>query len=134
MCKGIAARNSSARLLGGSTMHYMSGLFRGHSLSLRKPNSKALQACEARWVPIACMVWDESCQTPPDLVGTTDMRACWGRQKAYRLNPNTFENTPFGNMLLKFASGDFLQLNPVIIFRWYWVESSAGPRANIRGL
>ena len=126
--KGIAAQNSAARLITGSTFHYMAALTRGQDMGLQKPTRARRDALRRRWLYVALAFLDEISLTPPSLLAVLDDSAHWGREAfttgsvrggggsvpardevAQSLLPETL-----GNVLCQIIAGDFLQLNPVL--------------------
>ena len=49
MSRGVAAQNSAARLIGGSTFHHMAGLGRKQDLLLKKPSRDRREALRRKW-------------------------------------------------------------------------------------
>ena len=78
--KGIAAQNSAARLITGSTFHYMAALTRGQDMGLQKPTRARRDALRRRWLYVALAFLDEISLTPPSLLAVLDDSAHWGRE------------------------------------------------------
>ena len=55
MSKGVAAQNSAARLIGGSTFHHMDGLGRKQDLLLKKPTRDRREALRKKWRRVALL-------------------------------------------------------------------------------
>ena len=113
MSKGVAAQNSAARLIGGSTFHHMAGLGRKQDLLLKKPTRDRREALRKKWRRVALLFIDEISLTPPNLLAVLHASACWGRCD---VDPGQFLDHVFGDILCQILAGDFLQLNPVRIF------------------
>ena len=110
MSKGVAAQNSAARLIGGSTFHHMAGLGRKQDLLLKKPTRDRREALRKKWRRVALLFIDEISLTPPNLLAVLHASACWGRCD---VDPGQFLDHVFGDILCQILAGDFLQLNPV---------------------
>ena len=125
--KGVAAQNSAARLIAGSTFHYMAALTRGQDLGLQKPTRARRDALRRRWLYVALAFLDEISLTPPSLLAVLNDSAHWGRES---LNTESVRgcggsvsgdgdvdrdlSPTLGNILCQIIAGDFLQLNPVL--------------------
>ena len=112
MSKGVAAQNSAARLIGGSTFHHMAGLGRKQDLLLKKPSRDRREALRRKWRRVALLFIDEISLTSPNLLAMLHASACWGRLDD--VQPGDFLDHIFGDVLLQMIAGDFLQLNPVL--------------------
>ena len=67
MSKGVAAQNSAARLIGGSTFHHMAGVGRKQDPFLKKPTRDRREALRRRWRRVALLFIDEISLTSPHL-------------------------------------------------------------------
>ena len=112
MSKGVAAQNSAARLIGGSTFHHMAGVGRKQDPFLKKPSRDRREALRRRWRRVALLFIDEISLTSPHLLAMLHASACWGRLDD--VEPGDFLHHIFGDVLLQIIAGDFLQLNPVL--------------------
>ena len=112
--QAMASQNSAARLIGGATMHAMAAMTRNQALTTRKPSRPAMEKLKKGWAGLACVLLDEMSLTPPELLAVVNCRAGWARSELIKLEPGSFVEFPFGDILLQIMLGDFLQLNPVL--------------------
>ena len=75
--RGIAAQNSAARLIGGSTFHHMAGLTRGQELLFQKPSKSKKEAIHKKWARLALAFVDEISLTAPNLLAMLHASACY---------------------------------------------------------
>ena len=108
-----ASQNSAARLIGGSTFHFMSVLTRGSVMGMRQPVDKRMRRLMALWSILLMFLVDEVSLTDPQLLAVVNANAGWGRWKPHNLEQNDFVEQTFGNIMLQLLLGDFMQLNPV---------------------
>ena len=116
--KAIAAHNSAARLLLGSTMHSAAKLTRGQSMKAKKlrPKPRARKALENEWSRTACLVADELGLASPKLFAAVSRRAFYGRAKDRGFDARCSElavEHPFGDVPIQVVAADMMQLNPV---------------------
>ena len=111
--RASAAQNSAARLIGGSTFHYMAALTRFQALTGKKPSRPALRKLQMLWGGLALKLMDESSLIDPQLLAVLNENASWARAEQYSLDTAGFVENPFGNILMQLLLGDFMQLNPV---------------------
>ena len=126
--RGIAAQNSAARLIGGSTFHHMAGLTRGQELLFQKPSKSKKEAIHKKWARLALAFVDEISLTAPNLLAMLHASACYGRMD---IGPEDFLDNIFGNVLCQILAGDFLQLNPVCarsLMEAFGIEVPGAPR------
>ena len=126
--RGIAAQNSAARLIGGSTFHHMAGLTRGQELLFQKPSKSKKEAIQKKWARLALAFVDEISLTAPNLLAMLHASACYGRLD---IGPEDFLENIFGNVLCQILAGDFLQLNPVCarsLMEAFGIEVPGAPR------
>ena len=135
--RGAASQNSAARLIGGSTFHYMAALTRGRQQELRPPSKKRLLALSRRWARLALFFMGEISLASPPLLAELNAAACWGRSEITgNHDVGSFTDATLGGVLCQIIAGDFLQLNPVrnhslMEAPWLWLfhtypASSAG--------
>ena len=126
--RGVAAQNSAARLIGGSTFHHMAGLTRAQELLLQKPSKTKKEALQRKWWRLSLVFVDEISLTAPNLLAVLHGSACYGR---FDLSPGDFLSNIFGNVLCQILAGDFLQLNPVrarSLMEAFGIEVPGAPR------
>ena len=126
--RGVAAQNSAARLIGGSTFHHMAGLTRAQELLLQKPSKTKKEALQRKWWRLSLLFVDEISLTAPNLLAVLHGSACYGR---FDLSPEDFLSNIFGNVLCQILAGDFLQLNPVrarSLMEAFGIEVPGAPR------
>ena len=117
--KAIAAHNSAARLLRGSTMHSAGKMGRDQSMKAKKllPKRTVKTRLENEWKHTACLVCDELGLAAPRLVAAVSRRAYYGRAHLYpefeTRNLQLPVEHPFGDVPIQALAADMMQLNPV---------------------
>eukprot|EP00959_Pyramimonas_sp_CCMP1952_P383813 8043640-Pyramimonas_sp.AAC.1 len=106
--RGFAAQNSAARLIGGSTFHFMAGLTRRQTLTRKRPSRQPQGKMLLRWNHLVLAMIDEASVADPQLLAVLNARANWGRHDSRRLDPSTLADTTFGNILAQICMGDFM--------------------------
>ena len=117
--KAIAAHNSAARLLHGSTMHSAGKMTRGQSMTAKKlrPMGNVKTALEKEWSHTACLVVDELGLAAPRLVAAVSRRAFHARATDRGWDNREIElaeKHPFGDVPIQAIAADMMQLNPVM--------------------
>ena len=111
----LAASNSAARGVGGSTVH--SGLhlggqcsFRLHSKTMKKSPSPQ---CEQAWAPVKALFLEEVSMISPTMLAGISYRLCRAREAGRRwLDSKLYEHEDhmFGGIPIVVMLGDFMQL------------------------
>ena len=112
-CRKLAAQNSAARLLMGSTIHAATGMALGDVVTAEKPSGKKLKRCIDYWRSTAVVLIDECGVARPDLFLAVHASIFWGRQEWYGWDPRSIDDRPLGDVLLQVFAADFGQLEPV---------------------
>ncbi|CAK0851590.1 unnamed protein product, partial [Prorocentrum cordatum] len=79
---------------------------------LREPR-QAQEKMQHLWGHLVLAMIDEASLADPQLLTVLNARANWGRHGSHNLDPTSFTETTFGNILAQIVMGDFMQLNPV---------------------
>ena len=116
--KAIAAHNSAARLLHGSTMHSAGKMRRQQSMKpkMLRPKGTVKKALEKEWSLTACLVADELGLAAPKLVAAVSRRAFHARAPERGYDQRKIElavEHAFGDVPVQVAAADMMQLNPV---------------------
>ena len=112
-CRKMAAQNSAARLLLGSTIHAATGMSMEDTVNVAKPTGKKLKRCVDYWRSTAVILIDECGVARPDLFLAVHASVFWGRQDVYGYSADSLYEKPFGDVLLQAFAADFGQLEPV---------------------
>lgn len=77
---------SSARLIIGSTFHYIAALTRSQELGFQKPTRARMEALRRRWWHNTRAFLDEIFLTPPSLLAVLDNAAHWGPEASVNIS------------------------------------------------
>ena len=107
----MAPSNTTARGVGGDTIHSSTGLWGDTKLTTDKLTKARTPAMMDRWRPVRVLVLDEVGMCGPDLFGAASFRICFLRGS---VDKYTMKGFAFGGIKLVVLAGDFLQLNPMV--------------------